>query len=554
MRRFQLRSALWTVLLVPGLAGAATVEIRRVTTSPLEEAHPRVSEPNVVFQKGNNIVLFDGSGSSKVTNSPQPDMEPWISGDRVIWKHDSEGSGCELWYKDGSSSASLLDTELDCAADIRIAGHSVIWTNLGENLADDVFLWTDPGPADQRGDSVVSEEQPRVGEVAGTPRAIWTGDGLTYFDGTNPPEQVVPGAVDALQIDGRYAVWVASDGSDDEVWLFDGSALTRLTDNDYDDALPQVADGNVAWVGESGADSEIFWWDGASTAQLTDDERNDTSPRISIGVDGVTIAWISDDGDGEVFMYDGCGTTRLTSDGKEDFDPSLDGNTVAWVKSNSESDDIYLATVTCDSVCGDGDAQGAEECDDGNVVGGDGCSASCTLEVCGNLVLDVGEECDDGNTVDDDGCDSSCLIECGNGGLDGAEECDDGNVVGGDGCSASCALEICGNWCSTSARSATTETCSTMTAATRAASSSAATADSTAPRSATTETPPPATAARRSAPSRSAATASSTSARSATTAIWPTGTGATTAASSKARRARRSRAVSTRSTSAAWAW
>jgi cysteine-rich repeat protein len=63
--------------------------------------------------------------------------------------------------------------------------------------------------------------------------------------------------------------------------------------------------------------------------------------------------------------------------------------------------------------CGDGVMNGQEECDDGGVVGGDGCSAVCTLEVCGNGIIEVGEQCDDGGSVDGDGCDSSCLIEAG---------------------------------------------------------------------------------------------------------------------------------------------
>src|SRR5262249_41610059 len=48
--------------------------------------------------------------------------------------------------------------------------------------------------------------------------------------------------------------------------------------------------------------------------------------------------------------------------------------------------------------CGDGILQEGEECDDGNTVSGDGCSATCKHEVCGNHVLDPGEQCDDGNT------------------------------------------------------------------------------------------------------------------------------------------------------------
>lgn len=62
--------------------------------------------------------------------------------------------------------------------------------------------------------------------------------------------------------------------------------------------------------------------------------------------------------------------------------------------------------------CGDGALDPGEECDDGNLVDGDGCSSVCTIEpLCGNGVLDAGEECDDGNTVDGDGCSSACLLE-----------------------------------------------------------------------------------------------------------------------------------------------
>lgn len=49
-----------------------------------------------------------------------------------------------------------------------------------------------------------------------------------------------------------------------------------------------------------------------------------------------------------------------------------------------------------------------EGCDDGNVIDGDGCSATCQPEasVCGNGIVDTGEECDDGNNLSGDGCDN----------------------------------------------------------------------------------------------------------------------------------------------------
>jgi cysteine-rich repeat protein len=114
-----------------------------------------------------------------------------------------------------------------------------------------------------------------------------------------------------------------------------------------------------------------------------------------------------------------------------------------------------VAAIGCDgsgveSVCGDGAIDGAEECDDGNARGGDGCAASCLIEttereICGNAVLEPSEDCDDGNAVSGDGCDPGCAAEqpitCGNGVRERGEGCDDGNLDPGDGCDPGCAVE-----------------------------------------------------------------------------------------------------------------
>ena len=157
---------------------------------------------------------------------------------------------------------------------------------------------------------------------------------------------------------------------------------------------------------------------------------------------------------------------------------------------------------TCTAVCGDKALGGEEECDDGNVEDGDGCSSSCMIEVgyscvhyavppypcgvsedwcmpvCGDgLVLgsEVWEEgyCDDGNLESGDGCSRGCQVECGytcgasrdtcetvcgDGLRAGSEACDDGNSLDGDGCSSTCeveagwtcSMEACRtSWCST---------------------------------------------------------------------------------------------------------
>ncbi len=66
-------------------------------------------------------------------------------------------------------------------------------------------------------------------------------------------------------------------------------------------------------------------------------------------------------------------------------------------------------------LCGNGVLEATEECDDGNVLNGDGCSAQCKIEeptlFCGDGVVTLPEQCDDGNNLDGDGCSAVCKFE-----------------------------------------------------------------------------------------------------------------------------------------------
>ena len=121
-------------------------------------------------------------------------------------------------------------------------------------------------------------------------------------------------------------------------------------------------------------------------------------------------------------------------------------------------------------LCGNGIIESGETCDDDNATPGDGCNASCAVEVgflcsgepsscseiCGDGLVVGSETCDDGGTTPGDGCSASCAVEagyqcagqpsicggiCGDGLIRGAEACDDGGTTPGDGCDAFCAIE-----------------------------------------------------------------------------------------------------------------
>ncbi len=91
--------------------------------------------------------------------------------------------------------------------------------------------------------------------------------------------------------------------------------------------------------------------------------------------------------------------------------------------------------------CGDGHTNTAagEACDDAGDSAN--CDGDCSAVSCGDGYINeaAGEECDPPGP----NCDASCqrIPMCGDGVIDPGEQCDDGNNVSGDGCSATCVSE-----------------------------------------------------------------------------------------------------------------
>lgn len=62
-------------------------------------------------------------------------------------------------------------------------------------------------------------------------------------------------------------------------------------------------------------------------------------------------------------------------------------------------------------LCGNGIVTAPQEqCDDSNLICGDGCAENCAIERCGDRVVTCDESCDDGDDDNFDGCPNSCKI------------------------------------------------------------------------------------------------------------------------------------------------
>jgi beta propeller repeat protein len=162
------------------------------------------------------------------------------------------------------------------------------------------------------------------------------------------------------QIKGDYVVWQGKVNGDWDVFIcniYTPEALIQIADNDYDDVAPQTDGNYVAWLGDSSAGGEIFLYnvESGSITQITDNDNVDSPPQIADG----RVVWASQEVSdsvepGEIMLYHiSTGVTeQLTDDTLDDSDPKIDSNTVFWVQTDEEETtrllihDITAGTTT----------------------------------------------------------------------------------------------------------------------------------------------------------------------------------------------------------------
>ncbi|MFW9793707.1 MAG: hypothetical protein ACFFEE_05375 [Candidatus Thorarchaeota archaeon] len=177
---------------------------------------------------------------------------------------------------------------------------------------------------------------------------------------------------------------VDSDHSISEVFLFNGTSVIQLTDNNYTEKHFAIQNGKVTWSGFDGHDYEIFVYNGQSVIQVTDNEGDDQLPQIynlrltwtgrpnasepyhiylkipqdpthtfdlGVGtnshVHGGGVVWESD---GEIFLYNGTETIQLTTNTLEDRNPRIYNNLVCWEGNDGNDLEIFLYNETVQNV------------------------------------------------------------------------------------------------------------------------------------------------------------------------------------------------------------
>jgi len=232
-------------------------------TPPYLTADPRISNGPFVAYRGqpsganySDIFLWDGSSLTNVSDNIETGEHDPLVNDmgQVTWAAvhpDAVVYDDDIWLWDGATALNISGT-----VSLDDMGHQM--NNHGQ------VTWL--------GEAGVSQD---------FDYDIWLWDGSQKINISNTPgyNEAHPQINDRGQI-----VWSghASGFSYGQIWLWDGTEKTNISNNDRANYDPQIDEsGVVVWRYGDGNDTEILLWDGhGNVYQITDNDDNDADPQI----------------------------------------------------------------------------------------------------------------------------------------------------------------------------------------------------------------------------------------------------------------------------------
>jgi len=257
----------------------------------------------------------------------------------------------------------------------KISGSNIVW--YGSDGTDHEIYLFDGTSTIQITDNTLDDTNP---EISGN-NLVWIAQDPALQD-ADPPEsgsdneiylyngtsttQLTDNSVNesALKISGENIVWAASDGNDNEIYLFDGTNTTNISDNNYDDAVPEISGTNVVWEGFDGQDFEIYLFDGTNTINLSDNTVDDFLPKIS----GTNVVWSQSGSTSELYFFDGTNTTNISNNDTDESEYQISGNQVVWTANDGNDNEIFLYNGTSTIQLTDNENEDSEPQISGNQV------------------------------------------------------------------------------------------------------------------------------------------------------------------------------------------
>ena len=339
--------------------------IIQLTDNDISDRFPKINDNNQVFWHGgglfggpgHELFFYDGLTTFQITDNSLQDIIVGINNNgHILWRQSElDGTNPELFLFDGTNITQLtIDAQGISNIDFNDSGF-VVWSagNAGSFLYDGSTITKFEANLDEYPNASIHFSNPKInnqGQVVLSGRisyGFFPVTAIFLYSGSTLNNVIgfanYPLINNNPQInDNGYVVWQRSDGTDREIFLYDGSTITQLTDNDYDDWEPEINNnGHVVWGSAEG----IFLYDGSTTTKLSD-----MGTQYEINDNGYVV-WSEKTGnewdDWEIFLYDGSKILQMTNNDYYDLYPQINNNNyIVWwsqLPGGEANSEIFLA-------------------------------------------------------------------------------------------------------------------------------------------------------------------------------------------------------------------
>ena len=333
------------------------VQTRALSSDALADGGLSLSQGRVAWSSGTGtaaeIYLYDpnvGLPAQRITNDAAADVAPSLDGGTLVWEKRAAGAelDAEIWSWDGNAATALTDDAFDQRTPVA-SGARVAWLGavvdstlrvpgLGDLAYDPATGLYSATFATASPPNSITVESPlggtqtvEVATLAGVDPAIASARTAVTNNGDDLTDK-------GAQVWGSKVVWAGFDGNDFEIYLYDGTQVIQLTDNETTDSNPRIYDGKVTWEGQGSSSTEIYFWDGTKTTRLTNDAQVDRAPRIR----GSDVVWEKVVGaTSEILLYHAGARTLVTHNDVDDLAPDVENGTVVWQGFDGNDFEIY---------------------------------------------------------------------------------------------------------------------------------------------------------------------------------------------------------------------
>ncbi len=250
--------------------------------------------------KNAEIFYFNGTTTEQLTDNDDKDKSPNINNNGDIgWTGGIDPANSEVYYYDGSNIVWQTSNAIpDSGFRINDNGQATWLRYTGSDY--EIMYFDGTSTIQLSTDSIGDNEKPRINNLG---HVVWTGINLFsnnsdiyYWDGSSIIRITINSYndSDAVISDSGHIAWkgegnIGNDTSttDSEIFLYYKGVTQQITINSNgEDDDPEInASGNIVWEGaggsDGGSDYELFYYDGSNVTQLTENSCDDENGMIS---------------------------------------------------------------------------------------------------------------------------------------------------------------------------------------------------------------------------------------------------------------------------------